>query len=62
VIISYVYDGTQYVLDSNTTVPVSFAQTANRVISPDGLFIVYGETIASARLRILRINAGLGLS
>jgi len=42
VIISYVYNGAQYVLDSNTTVPATYAPSAYRAISPDGKFMIYG--------------------
>jgi len=42
VIIAYVYNGAQYVLDSNTTVPVTYAPNSVRSISPDGKFMMYG--------------------
>jgi hypothetical protein len=41
VIISYVYDGTHFVLDFNTTFPASYAAVALRGITPDGKYIIY---------------------
>jgi len=42
VIIAYVFNGVQYVLDSNTTVLLAYIPNAKRAISPDGKFMLYG--------------------
>jgi len=54
-LVSYVYDGSQFVLDSNNTV----ASINALAMSPDGMYVFIGTASgATAGLRIYKVNLG----